>query len=457
VLLELLASVPDPRRRRGIRHSLPGILAVGTAAVLAGARSFAAIGQWVADADADLLAALGFHRGRRPSESAIRRAFARLDAARLDTILAAWVWTRTVVVDQRRVIAIDGKTIRGARTRDASGNTVTAAPHLVAAFDHVSGAVLGQLAVTAKSNEIPAVRTLLAGFDLTDVTVTVDALHTQTDTAQLIIEAGGDYVFTIKGNQPTLYAACKALPWRDVPAKSVTCKGHGRRVTRTIKVVAAPAWVEFAGAVQIAQLRRTVTRKGKKTVEVVYLITSADVRTASPATLAAWVQGHWGIENRLHWVRDVTFDEDRSPGPNRRRTTGHGHSAQPRHQPAATRRMVQHRRSATTSRGRQPTPARAPHIVISDFAEAVRPRGRCRQQRMRHTAHEDALPNSGQRCASSAHGGSPSGYRRIRAHGHVSEGTRRVAWSGRLGVCAGRSRLLGWAGSGARRRMTAFC
>ena len=312
LLLELLASVPDPRRPRGIRHGLPGILAVAIAAVVAGARSFAAIGQWVADADAELLAALGFHVGRGPSESAIRRAFARMDAARLDAILAAWVWTRTTVVDQRRVIAIDGKTVRGARTRENSGATTSAAPHLVAAYDHGSGAVLGQLAVAAKSNEIPAVRTLLAGFDLEGVTVTVDAMHTQTDTAQLIVEAGGDYVFTVKGNQPTLYSACKALPWRDVPARSVTSKGHGRRVTRTIKVVTAPAWVEFAGAVQVAQLRRTVTRKGKKTVEVVYLITSAEAGTASPATLAAWVQGHWGIENRLHWVRDVTFDEDRS-------------------------------------------------------------------------------------------------------------------------------------------------
>jgi predicted transposase YbfD/YdcC len=97
-----------------------------------------------------------------------------------------------------------------------------------------------------------------------------------------------------------------------VPARRVTSKGHGRRATRTIKVVTAPAWVEFAGAVQVAQVRRTVTRKGKKTVEVVYLITSADTREASPTTLAAWVQGHWGIENKLHWVRDVTFDEDRS-------------------------------------------------------------------------------------------------------------------------------------------------
>ena len=310
VLLELLASVPDPRRPRGIRHHLPGILSVAIAAVVAGARSFAAIGQWAADADPDLLALLGSHRGRGPSESAIRRALTRLDAASLDAILAAWLWTRTRVVDQRRVIAIDGKTVRGARTRDQSETTT--APHLVAAFDHDSGAVLGQLAVTAKSNEIPAVRTLLASFDLAGVVVTVDAMHTQTDTARLIVEAGGDYVFTVKGNQPTLYAACKALPWRDVPARRTTTQGHGRRVTRTIKVVTAPAWVEFHGAAQVAQLRRTVTRKGKKTVEVVYLITSAGPAVAPPATLAAWVQGHWGIENRLHWVRDVTFDEDRS-------------------------------------------------------------------------------------------------------------------------------------------------
>lgn len=310
LLLELLAKVPDPRRPRGIRHSLPGLVAVALAAVVCGARSFAAIGQWAGDADDDFLAALGFRRGRGPSESAIRRAFGRLDVAALDAVLGAWMWTRTRVVDQRRVIAVDGKTVRGARIRNTDGKAT--APHLVAAFDHGSGTVLGQLAVMAKSNEIPAVRTLLTTFDLEGVVVTVDAMHTQTDTAQLIVEAGGDYVFTVKGNQPALFTACKALPWREVPARRVTTQGHGRRVTRTIKVVQAPTWVEFHGAAQVAQVRRTVTRMGKKTIEVVYLITSADTRAAPPATLAAWVQGHWGIENRLHWVRDVTFDEDRS-------------------------------------------------------------------------------------------------------------------------------------------------
>jgi predicted transposase YbfD/YdcC len=193
-----------------------------------------------------------------PSESAIRRAFGRLDAAKLDAVLGAWMWTRTRVVDQRRVIAVDGKTIRGARTNR------TTAPHLVAAFDHAHGVVLGQLAISTKSNEIPAVRTLLATFDLAGAVVTVDAMHTQTHTAQLIVEAGGDYVFTVKGNQPKLYAACKALPWSQVPARRASGKGHGRRATRTIKVVTAPAWVEFAGAVQVAQVRRTATRKERK-------------------------------------------------------------------------------------------------------------------------------------------------------------------------------------------------
>ena len=85
---------------------------------------------------------------------------------------------------------------------------------------------------------------------------------------------------------------------------------HGRRARRTIKTALAPAWTGFDGAAQVAQLRRTVTRNGKKTVEVAYLITSD--RDADPATLAAWVRGHWAIENCLHWVRDVTYQEDKS-------------------------------------------------------------------------------------------------------------------------------------------------
>lgn len=305
-LLEVLARVPDPRARRGVRHDLVGLLAVSVCAVLAGARSFAAIADWAGELPSSDLLRLGLGRPCAPEESTFRRVLSGIDAAVLDSLIGAFLWTRTAVVEGRRVVAVDGKTTRGARTADQP------APHLVAAMDHATGVVLGQLAVAAKSNEIPAVRTLLKTFQLKGVVVTLDAMHTQTDTADLIVDAGGDYVFTVKANQPTLYKACKSLPWKHIPARSSTQTGHGRRSTRTIKVVQAPTWITFAAAKQVAQIRRTTTRNGRKSVEVVYIVTSAHALVATPQRLAAWVQDHWGIENRCHWVRDVTYDEDRS-------------------------------------------------------------------------------------------------------------------------------------------------
>ncbi|WP_246353307.1 ISAs1 family transposase [Streptomyces fulvorobeus] len=305
LLVELLGRIPDPRRRRGVRHPVGALLAVAVCAVISGARGFTAIGEWARDAGAVALTRLGLER-ESVDESTLRRLFARLDADRLDLVLGAWAATRTALVAGRRVIAIDGKTVRGAR---GGGSP---APHLVAALAHGSGAVLGQVAVKEKSNEIPAARELLAVLDLDDVVVTMDALHTQHDTATLVTEAGGDYVLTVKANQKSLYVRLKRLPWASIPAVTRTERGHGRRATRTIKVIDVPAWIEFTSAAQIAQLRRTVTRKGRRTVEIVYLITSADTHTAPPSHLATWVQSHWEIENRLHWVRDVTFGEDRS-------------------------------------------------------------------------------------------------------------------------------------------------
>jgi predicted transposase YbfD/YdcC len=303
-LLDLLAQVPDPRARRGRRHSLAGLLAVGAAAVIAGSRSFAAIGQWAADAGPDVLASLGAARGPA-EESTFRRAFALVSADVLDQVLGAWLWTRTARAGGRMVIAVDGKTVRGAKSKDGK------APHLVAALAHGIGAVLGQVAVNEKSNEIPAVRELLKAFaGLAGVVLAIDALHTQHDTAQLILGRGADYVMTVKANMPTLYKQLKKLPWAAIPAVSSVSKDHGRRARRTIKVALAPAWIGFEGATQVAQLRRTVVKKGKKTVEVVYLITSD--RSATPETLAAWVRQHWHIENKLHWVRDVTYQEDKS-------------------------------------------------------------------------------------------------------------------------------------------------
>ena len=238
-LLELLATVPDPRDPRGVRYPLAAVLAVAVSAVLAGARSFAAIGEWAADLSEEHRTRIGLgpssgSGGSSPDESTLRKLFARLDPDHLDRVIGAWLWTRSTVIHGRRVIALDGKTVRGART------PTTPAPHLVAALDHTTGTVLGQVQVAAKTNEIPAVRDLLACFDLTGVVVTVDATHTQTDTATAITTAGGTYVFTVKGNTPTLHRQLKALPWKNVPAHSVTITSRGRRATRTIRSVSAP-------------------------------------------------------------------------------------------------------------------------------------------------------------------------------------------------------------------------
>ncbi|KHJ73622.1 ISAs1 family transposase [Rhodococcus sp. Chr-9] len=304
-ILEVLDLVPDPRARRGVRHRLTVILAVALAAVCAGARSFTAVAEWVHDAPNDVRSRLGIE-GRPPSESTIRRTLGRLDAGVFDQVIGIWAWMRTRVVDGRRVIAVDGKTLRGAK--DAAGHLT----HLLAAMDHNSGVVLGQVEVGAKTNEIPLIVDLLAGLDLTDVVVTADALHCQRVTAEYIASRGGHYVFTVKNNQRSLRNLLKSLPWNDIPVSStIRGRGHGRRECRTIKATEVDAGLGFPHATQVLQVRRTVTRNGRKSVEVVYLITSMPMTCAAPAQVAAWIRGHWGIENRLHWVRDVTFDEDR--------------------------------------------------------------------------------------------------------------------------------------------------
>ena len=253
---------------------MAGLIAVATAAVLAGARGFTAIGQWPGDATSETLTRFGLTRGSVDG-STLRRLFARLDLEGLDAALGVWAATRSRAVGGRCVIAIDRKTIGGASTRQA------AAPHVVAALAHGNGVVPGQVAVSDKSGEIPVARELLtvlgAAGILAGTVVRMDALHTQHHRPH-VTDAGGQYVVTVKGNQEHLHAALKALPWALVSGHTSVEVGYGRRATPTIKVVDVPASMEFTGAVQVAQLRRTITRAGKKSVEVVYLITSA--RTA---------------------------------------------------------------------------------------------------------------------------------------------------------------------------------
>lgn len=304
-LSEVYATITDPRKPRGVRHRLATVLTIAQCAVLAGAKTLVAVHEWSTEADREALSRHGIGPGEvLPSETTIRRALALVDADTFDRAVAAWMALKVGDLGGRRVIAVDGKTMRGARREGG-------APHLVAALDHGTGAVLGQLAVAAKSNEIPALRDLLDTMDITGAVITADAMHCQRETARHITGAGGHYVLTVKANQPALRDKLKDLPWKDVPATSTSSASHGRRVRRTVKAIAAPAWVDFPGAAQVLQVRRTRTIKGRKHIEVVYLICSLSMTQAPPATVAAWIQGHWCIENKLHWVRDVVFDEDR--------------------------------------------------------------------------------------------------------------------------------------------------
>jgi hypothetical protein len=273
------------------------VLAVAVCAVLAGARTFAAIGDWVADLDRSAWGRFGFGE-QLPAATTVWRLLIRIDDQALSAVLARWLRSRSgpVVVGGRRwrlVIAIDGKVARGARL--GHGRQV----HLLSAYDTVTGVVLAQVQIAAKSNEIPAFTPLLDRVatqlgSLAGVLVVADALHAQVDHAEQVAARGGHLLVPVKANQPTLFAQLKALPWAQVPAGDRhRDAGHGRRETRTVKAVtvATPGGLGFPHAEQAVRITRTRTVKGKTTRETAYLVASLPAEQAQPAELQEWPAG----------------------------------------------------------------------------------------------------------------------------------------------------------------------
>jgi predicted transposase YbfD/YdcC len=312
-----LAAVADPRDPRGRRYPLVAILAAAVCAVIAGACTFAAVSDWVRFQDRAVWARLGFD-GRVPAATTVWRLLIRVDAEVLSQVLARWLHGRTAPVPVvgrwwRLVVAVDGKVVRGARLAD--GRRV----HLLSAYDTRTGIVLAQVQIPAKSNEIPAftpllllVKTVLGSLD--GVLVVADALHAQVGHADLLAEHGAHLMVTAKANQPKLFAQLKALPWAQVPVGAQTREtGHGRKETRTVKAltVATPGGLGFPNAQQAVRITRTRTIKGKTSRETAYLTTSLPAGQARPADLGAQARSEWHIENRVHYVRDVTLSEDR--------------------------------------------------------------------------------------------------------------------------------------------------
>lgn len=207
-LIDVLEQFPDPRKRRGVRHPFRSVLAVAVCAVLSGARSFAAIGEYAQDLTWGVLTRLGFRRRTwgAPSEPTIRRVLQATDPTELDKALGNWVASRGVREDW--AVALDGKTVRG------SGDETHKPFHLFSAVMHEEGLVLGQACVDEKSNEITAVKPLLDDLEIAGATVTADALHTQKEFARYLVEdKHADYVLIAKENQPTLLHQIQALEW----------------------------------------------------------------------------------------------------------------------------------------------------------------------------------------------------------------------------------------------------
>lgn len=307
---DVLSTVPDERGRRGRRHELATVLVVSVAAVLAGARSLAGIAGWAGDLPCWARPRLGIGR-RPPSLSTIRRVLTCVDADVLDAVLHAWLAASVPAPAPSgtlRAVAVDGKTCRGARTGD--GLRV----HVFSIVEHGTGVPLGQVRAETKGHEIAAFATVLDRIDLTGVVVTADALHTQTAHARYLHRHRGHYVFIVKRNQPRLHTQLTGLPWPQVPvADHAEDKGHGRRETRTLQVVSVAAGIGFPHARLAARITRTRTdlRTGARSTEAVFAITSLGWHDVTAARLAELLRGHWAIENRIHHIRDTTFDEDR--------------------------------------------------------------------------------------------------------------------------------------------------
>lgn len=303
-----LENIPDPRARRGVRYPFTELLLVVVCAVLSGAKSLTTIAEWARHAnEADAL----FTAGKTPSLATIHRLAARIDPEALDQAVNGWAGTQARSGTKApMVIAVDGKEIRGAK------NGGGARVFLMAALDHASGAVMGQESIGEKTNEIPHFGALMDKLgNLSEAVVTADALHTQSGHAHDLHGRGAHYVFTVKANQRRLRERISSQTWSTRPAGYTRReKAHGRTTVWTATAQPAQSWISFPHAAQTIRLTRDRHdhATGTKTREHVFAITSLPPGQASAQDLASYIRGHWGIENRLHWVRDVSYGEDHS-------------------------------------------------------------------------------------------------------------------------------------------------
>jgi predicted transposase YbfD/YdcC len=312
------SNLPDPRVKRTKRHRLIDILFIAVCTIICGGENFTDMELFGKAKEEWLRKFLELPHGI-PSHDTFGRVFARIDPQAFGKYFIAWAATLHEAT-RGEVIALDGKTVR--HSFDAASDQ--AAIHVVSAWATANGLALGQLKVDGKSNEITALPALLKLLDVTGCVVTMDAMGCQKELARQIIQQQGDYVLCLKGNQGSLheetryfFEEAKAMNFQDVPYhySQTVEKDHGRIEIRRCWMVEEVAieWLErqdqWPGLASVAAIEAE-RRIGKKvTKETRYFISSLK---GSAEQLAEAARKHWGIENSLHWVLDVTMNEDQS-------------------------------------------------------------------------------------------------------------------------------------------------
>jgi len=310
-IIHHFSSIQDPRVNRQKKHQLQDIFFITLCAVICGADNWVAIEEFGEAKEDWFTELLGLENGI-PSHDTFGDVFALIDTEEFSECFSKWV-ADLATLTEGEVIAIDGKCLR--RSIDKASNK--SAIYMVSAWAQQNSLVLGQVKVDEKSNEITAIPKLLSRLNIAGAVITMDAMGCQKKIAKLIIEKKADYILSLKGNQGNLHADVKTYFESSLSLEAATVTfdgGHGRIETRSVRVTDEIEWLKenhsWSGLKSIIAVTAKREIKDKITEETRYFISS--LNAANPKQLEHAIRAHWAVENNLHWVLDMAFDEDSS-------------------------------------------------------------------------------------------------------------------------------------------------